>query len=156
MYPPRVNTAEVLGLIRQLTRGARLPSGAAVRAALQTQFGSRGGVARIYRLLAEERLRLTPAPRPGSIEELQLEVHALREKLTRAEQREDAHQIRWAAEVDRLRLTVATLEPLVQQATSARASMDLLRHQLRAAEQRAANLEQRLMVALEQSAPTQR
>lgn len=156
MYPPRVSTPEVRALIRQLTRGTQLPSGAAVRAALQTQFGSRGGVARIYRLLAEERLRLVPPPQLGSIEALQLELRVLREKLTRAEEREDAHQLRWAAEVDRLRLTVATLEPLVQQANAARASIDLLRHQLRAAEQRAASLEQQLMAVLEQSGPTQR
>jgi len=132
-------------VIRELMTGQTLPSGAAVRAALETRFESRGGVARIYRLLTDERLRSTPSLEPGSVEALQAEVRALREKLARTLAREDAHQIRWAVEVDQLRLKVAALEPFVQQARAERGSLDLLRHQLHATEQRAALLERQLL-----------
>ena len=79
-------------------------------------------MARIYRLLAEERVRVTPPPPAGSIEALQREVEFLREKLTRAEEREYAHQSRWAEEVDQLRLKLAALQPLAPQARVSRAS----------------------------------
>lgn len=144
MFPPKVSNAEVRALIQELTRGRVLPSGGAVRAALYERFGSRGGVARIYRLLAAERTRLTPPPLQGSVEALQREVEVLREKLARAEEREYAHQGLWAEEVDRLRLKVATLEPLGQQARASGTSDDLLRHRLQAAERRCAVLEQQL------------
>ena len=45
MHPPRVSTAEVRAVIRELMVGKTLPSGAAVRATLDARFGSRGGVA---------------------------------------------------------------------------------------------------------------
>ena len=57
MYPPKVEDKEVLAVIRDLSGGGALPSGAAVRAALARRYGSRGGVTRIYRLLASERTR---------------------------------------------------------------------------------------------------
>jgi hypothetical protein len=144
MHPPRVTDAEVRATIRKLTVDSTLPSGAAVRAALQTRFKSRGGVARIYRLLADERSRLTPPPAPGSVDALQCEVQALRAKLARAEEREDAHQMRWAAEIDQLRMKLAALEPFAQQGRATHASDELLRRQLQAAERRAAALEQQL------------
>jgi hypothetical protein len=144
MYSPRVSDAEVRVLIRELTVKRTLPSGAAVRTALSARFGSRGGVARIYRLLAEERIRLTPLPPVGSVEAMRREVELLREKLAQSQEREYAHQSHWAEEVDRLRLKVATLEPLVQQARISGSSDQLLRHRLQAAERRAAALEQQL------------
>ena len=145
MYPPRVSDIEVRALIRELTVESALPAGAAVRRALESRFGSRGGVARIYRLLAEEGRQLTSQPAPGSVEALQRELQAMRDRAERAEQREEAHQSRWAEEVDRLRRQVAALEPLAQQADIARSSNELLRRQLQAAELRAAQLEAQLM-----------
>jgi hypothetical protein len=145
MYPPRVSDAEVLALIRKLTVARALPSGAATRTALDERFGSRGGVARIYRLLAEERVRLVPAAVPGSVDALQCEIEVLRGKLARAEEREYAHQSLWAEEVDQLRLKLANLEPLLaKEARISRSSDELLRHRLQAAERRAAALEQQL------------
>ena len=146
MHPPRVSNAEVRAVIRELMVGKILPSGAAVRAALNARFGSRGGVERIYRLLADERQRLTPMPEPGSVEALQRELQAMRERAERAEHREQVHQTHWAEEVDRLR--IQALGPLAHQGRMAGEGSDLLRHQLHAAEQRAARLEEQLMAAL--------
>jgi len=144
MHPPRVSDAEVRAVIRELTVDKNLPAGAAVRRALESRFGSRGGVARIYRLLAEEGVRLTPPPNLSSVEALQRELEALRQRAERAEDREEAHQTRWAEEVDRLRLKVAALEPVAQQARASQESNELLRRQLQAAALRAAMLEQQL------------
>jgi len=144
MYPPRVSDADIRAVIAELTRGSVLPSGAAVRAVLAARFNSRGGVARVYRLLSRERIRLQPVLEPGSALALQAELQTLREKLARAEEREDAHQARWAEEVDRLRQQVMTLEPLARQTLVGRESAELLRHQLQASQLRVSALEQQL------------
>jgi predicted RNase H-like nuclease (RuvC/YqgF family) len=144
MYRPRVSNAEVRALIQGLTLGRTLPSGAAVRSELKERYGSRGGVARIYRLLAQERVRLAPTPVVGSVEALQQEIELLRGKLVGAEEREYAHQRRWAEEVDQLRMKLATLAPLEKEVRISHASDELLRHRLQAAERRAAALEQQL------------
>jgi len=154
MHPPRVSNAEVRAVIRELMVGKTLPSGAAVRATLDARFGSRGGVARVYRLLADERRRLTPLPEPGSVEALQRELQALRERAERAEDREMAHQTHWAQEVDRLRMKVQAFEPLAHHGRMTGEGSDLLRHQLRAAEQRAARLEEQLMAVVAPSRPS--
>ena len=154
MHPPRVSNAEVRAVIRELMVGKTLPSGAAVRATLDARCGSRGGVARIYRLLADERRRLTPPPEPGSVEALQHELQAMRERAERAEDRERAHQTHWAEEVDRLRMKVQALEPLARYGRLSGEGSDLLRHQLHAAEQRAAQLEEQLLAALAPSGPS--
>jgi hypothetical protein len=156
VQPPRVSTPRVLALIRELAVGERLPSGAAVRAALQERFGSRGGVSRIYRLLADERARRVPAPLAGSAELLQEELAQLRDKLGLAHAREDLHQTRWAEELDRLRMKVAELEPLPRQLRIAQDSNDYLRHQLKAALQRAARLEQQLIERTHAATPDER
>lgn len=152
MHPPRVSNAEVRAVIRELMVGKTLPSGAAVRATLDARFGSRGGVARIYRLLADERRRLTPPPEAGSVEALQRELQSMRERAERAEDRERAHQTHWAGEVDRLRMKIQALEP--HHGRMSGEGSDLLRHQLHAAEQRAARLEEQLMAALAPSGPS--
>jgi hypothetical protein len=144
MYPPRVSDALVLDVIRELTQGMRLPSGASVRAVLHARFGSRGGVTRIYRLLTQQRQRLIAQPEAGSIEDLLTQLERMRERAERAEAREEAHQLRWAQEVDVLRRQLAELEPTVRYDSGAREAALLLRHQLRAAEMRAADLERQL------------
>ena len=148
MHPIRVSTAEVQAVIRELTMGSVLPAGAAVRRALHARFGSRGGVARIYRILAAEQERLRPVVEPGSLEALTRELAAMRERAERAEAREEAHQSHWAEEVDRLRMKLLALEPQATQGRRDREGTELLRHQLRAAEQRAADLEERLIALL--------
>jgi len=146
----RVGTAKVQAVIRELTVGSTLPAGAAVRRALESRFGARGGVARIYRILADERRRLMPVAAPDSVEALQRELAAMRGRAERAETREKAHQTHWAGEVDRLRMKLLALEPDAIQGRRDRDGTVLLRHQLYAAEQRAARLEEQLM-AVERS-----
>ena len=144
MYPAHVSDLTVRSLIKELTRGDRLPSGAALRAVLRQRYGSTGGVTRIYRLLAQAR------PKPVSLAaadnaKLETEVRSLRRSTQLAEHREQVHQTRWAQEVDQLRQRVAALEPLAAQATRALESAELLRRQLYAAHVRIAALEQQLI-----------
>ena len=144
MRPVLVKDEDVRELIRSLCEGQKLPSGAAVRMALGTHFGSRGGVARVYRLLAEERERRNPPAPAGSLEALQREVQALRAQLQLAHEREDASQTYWAEQVDRLRQRIAELQPLARPLQ--RDADVLLRHRLLHAERRIAELEQQLQL----------
>ena len=144
MYPPHVSDLTIRTLIKELTRGDRLPSGAALRAVLRQRHGCSGGVTRIYRLLAQASPKPTP---PAALEQEKLthEIRTLRQSTQLAEHREQAHQTRWALEVDQLRQRVAALEPLAAQATRAQETAELLRRQLYAAHVRIATLEQELL-----------
>ena len=149
MYPPHVSDLTVRGLIKELTHGDCLPSGAALRAALRERYGCSGGVARIYRLLAQAR----PRPAAPAVTDranvdqakLESELSSLRQSAQLSEYREQVHQARWAQEVDQLRQRVSALEPLAAQATRALESAELLRRQLYAAHVRIAALEQELL-----------
>jgi hypothetical protein len=144
MYPPRVTDDEIRTVIRELAVGEQLPSGALLRAVLKQRFGSPGGVSRIYRLLSKAGAKQSVVRSVDAAEVLEREVLAMRERAERAEQREEAHQARWAVEVDQLRLKVKAVEPLAQQAERALESVGHLRRQLQAAEARIAMLEQQL------------
>ena len=138
---------EVLALIRELTLGAELPSGVQLRRALQAKFGIRGGVSRIYRLLAEEKARLKRPPTPETLEQLLIQTQELRDRAALAEERERVHQERWAAELDQLRLALSALQLSHAQACDALKTNEWLRRQLYAAEARNASLEQQLLDA---------
>jgi hypothetical protein len=144
MYPPHVTDETIQKVISELAVGERLPSGALLRAVLKQRFGSPGGVARIYGLLSKARAKRSVVRNVDAAEVLERELKVIRERAERAEQREAAHQSRWAVEVDQLRLKVRASEHLVQQAGQALESVGLLRRQLQAAEARIAMLEQRL------------
>lgn len=149
MYPPHVTDHDIRLLISELTVGARPPSGARLRAALHERFGSRGGVSRIYRLLADARAKHS-APQNitrGDVGRLHHELESLRDALKLADYREQTHQSRWAMEVDRLRQQVATMEPLALKAKAALDTAEFLRHQLHASHVRIAALEQELLDA---------
>jgi len=147
MYPPKVSDEAVLVLIRELTRLGTLPSGAAVRVALERRHQCRGGVERIYRLLASEKSRLgTPALSPIGVGLLEQENRNLREQLKAARQREDAHQIHWDREVGRLRERVSALEPLVQQAAARAEVTEPLQREVQDVETRTGQLEVQLRV----------
>jgi hypothetical protein len=142
MYPPKVSDEAVLAMIRELAGVGALPSGAAVRGGLQQRYQSRGGVARIYRLLAKEKARLggtTLSPIAAGL--LEQENLNLRELLKAARQREDAHQAHWNREVGWLRERVDALEPLVRQASGGDACGNALRQHVAEAETRAGQLE---------------
>jgi hypothetical protein len=151
MYPPLVSDSLIQLLIRELTEGDQLPSGAQLRAALHRRYGSRGGVTRIYRLLANARPKPAAHPSPD-VGKLQREIQTLREAVRLADHREQAHQSRWALEVDRLRQQVATLDSLALQTKSALDAAELLRRQLHAAHLRISTLEQQL-IAMETQRP---
>lgn len=144
MYPPHVSDLTVRSLIKELTRGDRLPSGVTLRAALRERHGCSGGVTRIYRLLAQARPKPIP-PTAATNAKLETELRSLRESAQLAEHREQVHQTRWALEVDQLRQKVTVLEPLAAQATRAHETAELLRRQLYAAHVRIAALEQELL-----------
>ena len=144
MYPSHVSDLTVRSLIKELTRGDRLPSGAELRAVLRQRYGSSGGVTRIYRLLAQAHPKPVP-PVAADHAKLESEVRSLRQSAQLAEHREQVHQTRWALEVDQLRQKVTVLEPLAAQATRALESAELLRRQLYAAHVRIAALEQELL-----------
>jgi len=149
MYPPHVTDQDITLLIKELTVGDRPPSGARLRAALQERFGSRGGVSRIYRLLAAASANqsVPQSITRGDVGRLHHELESLREALKLADYREQTHQSRWAMEVDRLRQQVATMEPLALKTKAALDTAELLRHQLHASHVRIAALEQQLLDA---------
>jgi hypothetical protein len=142
MYPPKVSDQAVIGVILELAGEGTFPSGAAVRVALEQRYQSRGGVARIYRLLASEKSRLGSTPlSPIAAGLLEQENLNLREQVKAARQREDAHQVHWNREVGRLRDRVDALEPLVRQFSAAGEVSNALRRQVEEAETRAGQLE---------------
>jgi len=148
MYPPHVSDREIQLVIRDLTVEDQLPSGAQLRAVLRARFGSRGGVSRIYRLLGNERSAKKPVvavQAQGDVGKLEREVESLRKALQLAEHREQAHQSRWAMEVDRLRQQVTSLESQASRTKAAMDTAELLRHQLHAAHVRIAVLEQQVL-----------
>ena len=147
MYPPHVTDDAIQNVISELAVGERLPSGALLRAVLKQRFGSPGGVSRVYGLLSKARTKQSVVRNVDPAEVLERELQVMRERAERAEQREAAHQSRWAAEVDQLRLKVRASEHLVKQAGQALESVGLLRRQLQAAEARISMLEQQLAEA---------
>jgi hypothetical protein len=147
MYPPDVTDDAIRKLIRELAVGESLPSGALLRAVLKQRFGSPGGVSRVYRLLSQAHVKKSVVRTVDTAEVLERELKMMRERAERAEQREEAHQSRWAMEVDQLRLKVTAVGPQAQEARIALESVGLLRRQLQVAEARIAMLEQQLIEA---------
>jgi hypothetical protein len=141
MYPPKVQDEQIRALIRELSADGKPPSGAAVRAALASRYGSRGGVARIYRLLAGEYPRATQGPwdavRLGLLE---VEVRNLRDQLQLARQREHAHQAHWTRRVGQLLDHVSALHTSVSQAAATGVISEALVRELQAAELEAGQL----------------
>ncbi len=145
MFPPKVSDEAICGVIRELTARGTFPSGAAVRRALGTRFGSRAGVARLYKLLDAERARFSPAPASAIGSRLQeQELRNLREQLARLHEREDQHQAYWTRQVEQLRQRTAALERLI--ADAAATLPQSVQQQLRETETRTGQLEVALRV----------
>ena len=108
----QLSTAQIRGTCRDLLRENDKSSGRALRRELKRRFGAVGKTERIFGIWREERTRLQVAQAPGPSDAEQL-ARKLAEAETRAagmqaraelaEYREEAHQERWAAEVDQLR-----------------------------------------------------
>jgi hypothetical protein len=100
---------------RELMAAGRV-SGRALRRALRERYGAAGKTDRVFQVWREETERKSEGARPqlpADIAELQRRLiaaaEAAKENLARAERaelREQAHQDRWAVEVDRLRQEV--------------------------------------------------
>ena len=135
----KVGDEEVRAVIADLRgQGARV-SGARVRRELAARFGARGGVERIYRLLRE-----APTADAAVVAGLEKQLAEAQARAKRAEAREDAHQLKWASEVDALRQRVKALE---QAEAEARRWQDAYQRQaieLQAAQVRLAEMEQRV------------
>jgi hypothetical protein len=145
MYPPKIDDDKIRSMIRDLSRAGKPPSGAALRDELEARYGSRGGVSRIYRLLATEtRGSASQAPGPIATRLLEQEVRNLRELLDQVRQREDAHQAYWNREVGRLRERVSALEPLVQEAAARGEVTESLKREVQGADTRGGQLEVQL------------
>jgi hypothetical protein len=145
MYPPKVEDRAVQAVIRDLSQAGQLPTGAAVRTALAERYGSRGGVARIYRLLAQERMRVGGTTlSPIGIGLVEQENRNLRELLKHQRHREDAHQAHWDREVGQLRDRVGALEALVQQTAANGGLTESVKREVEGAGTRAEQLDVQL------------
>lgn len=126
MYPPKVSDAQIRALIAELKGGARLPSGALLRAALAQRFNCRGGVARIYRLLAEERVKaaqsqsaLGAEPFPARL--LAHELTTVRQQLAQAAAKAQAQQVYWTQRLRQLQQETQQLQGRIELAATAEA-----------------------------------
>jgi exonuclease SbcC len=108
----QLSAAQIRGTCRDLLGEHGKLSGRALRRELKRRFGAVGKTERVFRIWREEctRLQAAQAPGPSDAEELaqrlaeaEARAEEMKVRAERAEYREDAHQERWAAEVDQLR-----------------------------------------------------
>lgn len=132
----KVSDEQIRAVVAELReRGAKV-TGARVRRELDARFGARGGVTHIYRVLRE-----APSVAPAEVVALQEELAKARQRAELAEEREDAHQLMWAKEVDALRQRVQELEHTQTEATRWQDAYQRMAIELRAAEMRMAAME---------------
>lgn len=104
--PKQLTDEQILGVIESVRQQNERVTGLAVRTELRRLYGVPGGVDRIYRLINEP----TSVVLPGIQDELRDEIAVLKQQLAAAvrraelaEHREQAHQEKWAMEIDQLR-----------------------------------------------------
>jgi len=140
MRPPLVSDELIHAAIREVgSSGSRL-TGVAVRALLARRHGTRGGVARIYRMVrdAQRPARELPRPVPAPSDE---SLEGAIERANLAEHREQVHQARWARETDALRARLSDSERATRELADARLRLTELARALATAQQRIAALE---------------
>lgn len=103
---------------RDLLAGGGRVSGRALRRTLRERYGAAGKTDRVFQIWREETAaQAEPAqlPLPADVAELQRRLQAAEQsaadtlaRAERAELREQAHQDRWAMEIDRLRQQLQT------------------------------------------------
>ena len=123
----RLSDAAIRMTCRELMNGGAAVSGRRLCAELRARFGAIGKTERVFRIWREETRARTRAPMAAeSVAALPRDVLELQRRLAaaeasaaanlaraeRAELREEAHQDRWALEVDRLRMEVRRLRGL--------------------------------------------
>ena len=152
MRPPLLSDEVIRAAVRDIEASGGRVTGVRVRELLAARFGSRGGVSRIYRQLAELRAEARGASerRPAAVapspSDESREAAIARADL--AEHRERAHQERWARETDALRTRITALEQAAREVEYAeRRSLELTR---------ALATAQARIAALEQSDPAKR
>jgi len=145
--PPRLPDAAILALIDELRGQQAVLTGTRLREELAHRFGFRGGVTRIYRLLAQVTAPHPAPPRPAPAagsEGLHAELAAALERARLAEYREEAHQARWANEIHELRDQVRTFKEAARRLPLLEAELQDRSRLLAAAYKRIADLEAQL------------
>jgi len=110
----QLSEIQIRGTCRELIARGKVVSGRRLRRELADRFGSVGNTARVFQIWREETREVSAGPPqpalPTDIIEIQRRLQiaeaAAAHNLARAERaeyREQAHQDRWAMEVDRLR-----------------------------------------------------
>jgi hypothetical protein len=149
--PPRLPDAAILELIHELRGRHSVLTGTQVRDELRRRYGAPCGVARVYRLLAAATApwpmphvappRSTPALDDTDI---RAELAAALARARLAEDREESHQTRWAAEIDRLREQIRTHKEAARRLPLLQAELQDRSRELAAAYKRLADLEVQL------------
>jgi len=104
--PKQLSDEQICGVIETLRGREEKVTGMAVRTELRRLFGTPGGVDRVYRLIGEAHATVHPDHQNDLIAEIAMLQQQLQEMLKRAqlaEYREQAHQEKWAMEIDLLR-----------------------------------------------------
>ena len=141
MYPPKATDEQVRQLIRDLTVNGEAPSGNYLRAVLAERYHSRGGVRRIYRLLAAETADAErTAASALTARLLEQEIRNLRDQLRQARERGEAHQAYWTRQVGDLQRQVEALAGKIEQAGAGQGS-EAVHRELQDLEVRAGRLE---------------
>ena len=122
----------------------RRVTGVAVRALLARRYGARGGVTRVYRLLASATTPVLPAAIPAyrSASDESREAAIARAEV--AEERERVHQARWAREMDALRHKAEATDRIQQEMAVHRTRVTELTRALASAHARIVELERAL------------
>ena len=147
MRPPILTEHAIRAVARELAAAGQRVTGVAVRRRLEERYGARGGVSRVYRLVAEVRSEEPRTGRRGSgtrKSDSSESREAAIERADLAEHRERAHQERWARETDALRARLAAAEQQARDADTAARRVTELARALASAQARIAELERRL------------
>jgi hypothetical protein len=123
--PQKLNDKEIYTVIAA-QRAAHLPcTGVAIRRELERRFGTRAGTDRLYRLLRKTPTTANPSPSLPldlDVTRLAAERDAALRRAQLAEYREEATQVRTAAEIDSLRerLRALGVDPFAPDRSSSR------------------------------------
>jgi hypothetical protein len=144
MRPPLLTDDAIRAAIQEIQSLGRRVTGVAVRALLLRRYGARGGVTRVYRVLAKATTPVLPAAIPAyrSASDESREAAIARAEV--AEERERVHQARWAREMDALRHQAEATDRIQQDMAVHRTRVTELTRALASAHARIVELERAL------------